>query len=61
MIMLKKSFYNIIKILITIGSLLFIYKSSKGYFQIIFDKINLDFYLITCLIFLRFFSRLLLV
>ena len=55
--MIKKTFYNIIKILITIGSLLFIYKSSKGYFQIIFDKINLDFYLITCLIFLRFFQQ----
>ena len=52
-------FYNIVKVIITLGSLFFIYKSSKGYFQIIFEKINLDYYLIVILIFLRFFQQIL--
>lgn len=56
---MRKSIYNIFKIIVTIASLIFIYKSSIGYFQIIFDKINLDFYFIFCLIFLRFFQQVL--
>lgn len=56
--MSRKFFYNILKIVITTLSLLYIYKSSIGNFKIIFDKINLDYYLIICLIFIRFFQQL---
>ena len=53
----KNLIKNIIKVVIAAVTLLFIYKSSVGYFQIIFDKINLDFLLISCLILLRFFQQ----
>ena len=56
--MSRKLLYNILKIVITILSLLYIYKSSIGNFKLIFDKINLNYYLIICLILIRFLQQL---
>ena len=57
MVMSTNMIYKILKIVVTILSLLYIYKYSIGHFKIILDKINLDFYLIIFLIFLRFFQQ----